>query len=278
MDRSPAVDLLIARGSSDAGEAPTGHVATLGGRLEELGPDRGLFTIGERTRAFRTDTVFGIVLAVDRTGDWHGDWRAAVTLADGSVFSGRVEPSDRTTLHVATSLGFVAAVPLSKVAGIEFQSDRVVYVSDLAPIEQRVEGLLHRPWPVQMDRAVSGTRISVGGRVFDKGIGVHSRTKLAFEILGAYETFAATVGIDDSVRPRGSVIFRVIADGETRFDSEVMTGSDPPRDIVVDVSSVNVLTLVVDFGDDLDVADHADWASARLLMASEEPRAGTPGN
>jgi hypothetical protein len=96
-------------------------------------------------------------------------------------------------------------------------------------------------------------------------LGVHSFTELTFDIGGAYETFAATIGIDDSVRPRGHVVFRVIGDEGILFDSGPVTGRNGPEDILVDVTGVLVLKLVVDYGEELDIADHADWCDARLL-------------
>ena len=105
----------------------------------------------------------------------------------------------------------------------------------------------------------------MGGQTFTKGIGVHSRTELTFALGGSYEKFVATIGLDDSIRPRGSVEFRVLGDGNVLYDSGVLTGEDEPRNVIVDVSKVDTLTLVVDYGPDLDLCDHADWGAARLL-------------
>jgi hypothetical protein len=107
--------------------------------------------------------------------------------------------------------------------------------------------------------------MQIGGRRFEKGIGCHSLTELVYSIDGAYDSFVATIGIDDSVRPRGAVVFRVRGDERVLFDSGPVTGTDDPRQIVVDVREVKELTLVVDYGPGLDVSDHADWGDARLL-------------
>ena len=101
--------------------------------------------------------------------------------------------------------------------------------------------------------------------MFEKGLGVHSRTELAYDLAGAYTTFAATIGIDDAVRPRGSVVFRVLGDGIVLFDSEVLHGYEQPRELTADVTGIQRLTLVVDYGGESDLADHADWGAARLI-------------
>ena len=49
------------------------------------------------------------------------------------------------------------------------------------------------------------------------------------------------------------------------YESGIVTGKDESFDIRVDVSDMQTLRLIVDFGEGLDLADHADWADARLL-------------
>ena len=113
----------------------------------------------------------------------------------------------------------------------------------------------------------------MGGRVFDNGLGVHSRTELDYQLDRGYESLVATIGIDDAVRPAGSVVFRVLGDGKVLLDSGVVTGKDPPRDVNVNVVGVSTLTLVVDYGDELDLSDQADWGGARLLKPAPTSRA-----
>ena len=263
-NRLPGHDVLITRDAS--------QVKTLRGYLEAIGAERGSFAFGNRTRTFKTERIFGVVLAAGAVTEARDEDHARFTLSDGSVFSGRIERAGPHSIRVATSLGFSADLPLATtdphagvVTNIRIYSSRVVYLGDLAPAESRTEGLLHRPWPIRMDRSVSGGTLSIAGRVFEKGVGVHSRAELSFNISGTYESFAATIGIDDVVRPRGSVVFRIRGDDTVLFDSGVITGTDPPRDILVDLTGVERLTLAVDYGDGLDLSDHADWGDARLL-------------
>jgi hypothetical protein len=190
-------------------------------------------------------------------------------------------------------LGFTADVALDGVVNMKVHSNRVVYLSSLTPTSERIEGLLHKtaplaqatgsagpvatsPWGVRLDRSVFGGPLTIDGTAFEKGLGVHSFTELQYEIGSEYESLVATIGVDDSVRPRGSVVFRVLGDGEVLFDSGVVTGTDAARQMFVDVRSVEILTLIVDYGDDLDLADHADWGGARLLRPREQQATNSP--
>jgi len=260
--RLPAQDVLITRDPDDA--------KSVRGRLETLDAERGAFAFGERTRAFQTDKIYGVVFAVGAVK--RAAFPVTVELADGSVVSGSLERADAERLAIATSVGPTAEMKVAVVVNLRVRSPRVVYLSDLTPTGERTEGLLHRPWPVRRDRSVSARLLSIGGRVFDKGLGVHSRTELDYQLDRGYESLVATIGIDDAVRPAGSVVFRVLGDGKVLLDSGVLTGKDPPRDVNVNVVGVRALTLVVDYGDELDLSDQADWGGARLLKPAPTGR------
>ena len=284
--RRPGEDLLItherkavAGGDPTEAPAPPAGPKSLPGRLISLGPESGSFVFSDRSRSFQTQRVYGIVFAagvtfgVDR-GAAH-QHPVTIALLDGSTFTCRLEHSDMESVHLTTSLGASVKLALADISAMTIRSDRVVYVSDLKPVAQKTEGILHRPWPPRFDKNAVGDPISLDGRKYLRGLGVHSRTELVFEIDGDYEMFVATIGLDDSVRPRGSVVFRIIGDGEPLFDSGTVTGRDKPKDVRVDVTQVKTLGLIVDYGDELDIADHADWADARLLKPAPPSDATT---
>ncbi|MEK7710804.1 MAG: NPCBM/NEW2 domain-containing protein [Planctomycetota bacterium] len=259
-DRSPSQDVLISR---DAVE-----VKKLTGRLESLDAEGGSFVFAGEPRKFQNDRIFGIVFAAGARDV--PVFPMSVELADGSVFAGTLERADAETMRVATSVGAAVDVLIADVAKVWFRGDRLVHVGDLKPVGERVEGIVHAAWPVQRDRSVSGSLLSICGRKFDRGLGVHSRTELSYALNGEFERLAATIGIDDAVRPLGSVVMRVAGDSKVLFDSGEIGGTDGARDIIVDVAGVKTLTLTVDYGEGLDVSDQADWGDVRLIR----PRGG----
>ena len=62
---------------------------------------------------------------------------------------------------------------------------RVVYLSDLKPTDYHQTPFLDLPWPYQTDRNVTGGFLRCGGRLYLKGLGVHSAARLEFTSLGA---------------------------------------------------------------------------------------------
>ena len=145
-------------------------------------------------------------------------------------------------------------------AGVEIPD-----LSDLKPTGIQTRSVFGIDWPVRFDLAVGTRTMTMHGRRYAKGIGVHAYSEITFALDTDYRSFAATVGIDDRVRPAGQVIFRVLGDGRELFNSGLVTGQDSPKNIIVSLSGVRVLKLVVDEAEQLDIGDHANWASARLL-------------
>ncbi len=122
--------------------------------------------------------------------------------------------------------------------------------------------------------AGDGHTISLNGKTYASGYGVHSNSNMVFPLPTGAATFAATVGVDDEVGKRGSVVFRVFADGQKLYDSGVMRGGDPSKNLSVDVTGKKQLQLaVLDAGDNLDY-DHADWAGATLTNAQGGTQTG----
>ena len=114
--------------------------------------------------------------------------------------------------------------------------------------------------------AGDGHPISIRGKVYAKGLGVHAVSNIVYNLTtaGSCTTFTSDVGVDDEVNGAGSVIFQVLVDGVKAFDSGVVTGTSAAKTATVNITGKSQLTLVVnDDGDGLS-ADHSDWAGAQL--------------
>ena len=56
----------------------------------------------------------------------------------------------------------------------------------------------------------------------------------------------------------------ISGDGKPLFES-IIKGTDAPRKLDLDVKNVREFEILVDFGNNVDVADHLDLADAKLL-------------
>ena len=99
---------------------------------------------------------------------------------------------------------------------------------------------------------------------------MHSQAVCSYDLKGENISFQATVGIDAAADGRGSVIFRVLTDGKTVFTSEILRGKSAPVLIgPLSLDGVKRLTLAVDFADEGDILDHANWCDALMIKATK---------
>ncbi|GGO41166.1 NPCBM/NEW2 domain-containing protein [Streptomyces lasiicapitis] len=112
--------------------------------------------------------------------------------------------------------------------------------------------------------AGDGNPITIGGKVYAKGLGVHADSSVEYYAGGACEKLTAQVGVDDEKATKGTVAFQVWADDKLAASTGVLTTADPAQALSADVTGAEVVRLVVtDGGDGID-SDHADWAEPVL--------------
>ncbi len=126
------------------------------------------------------------------------------------------------------------------------------------------------------NRSVDGKPLTLGGKRFEHGLGTHANSVFRIALGGKAERFTATVGVDDEVGKQGSVVFKVTGDGKTLWESGVLHGGDPAKDVSVALDGVKKLVLSVGaVGDTIDFS-HADWADAQIVMKEGKPQAVAP--
>ena len=81
------------------------------------------------------------------------------------------------------------------------------------------------------NRSVDGHPLALGGKRFEHGLGTHANSVFRIALGGKAERFTATVGVDDEVGKQGSVVFKVIGDGKTLWESGVLRGGDPAKEV-----------------------------------------------
>ena len=160
--------------------------------------------------------------------------------------------------------------PAQAVSVLSVEGGRVRFLSDRAPSRVRIEAFLEGSLPRHYARDTSwgGRALRLGGTRYERGLGVHARTELTYSLGKEYETFAATIGLDDEIRQLasdGEVIFVVTVDGKKKLERR-FAGHQSPEQISVPVQNATELRLLVDFAGGGDICDRADWALARLIL------------
>jgi len=248
-----ALDRLLDRLASATGDSDRVILANgdrVAGRLETIRDDTLTLetAVGpvdiefHRTRAL----VFNPALVARARQQ---DLRAVAGFRDGSRLVAKGLVADGESLEVTTADGLTWTSTLQALVALQPQGGRVTYLSDLKAAGYRHVPFLELTWPYRTDRNVTGGRLRSGGRLYLKGLGVHSAARLTYLLDKPYRRFQADLAVDDQTAGRGSVRFRVFLDGRQTYASGILRGGEPPVPCAVD----------------LDGAKRLDWLNARLV-------------
>ena len=176
----------------------------------------------------------------------------------------------------------VAGVPLqleadellSHLRFVQPRNDVVTYLSDLPAIGYKSLPFLDLKWPLGVGVNTHGGRLRSGGTIAFKGLGMHSTSRVVYNLDRKYRRFQAELALDDLAADQGSVVFRVLAERDNdvgkrewalAFTSSIIRGNDAPLPIDLDVTGSARLALLVEMADRADTRDDANWLNARLI-------------
>jgi NPCBM/NEW2 domain len=196
--------------------------------------------------------------------------RALVGFSDGSRVTAIAITADKNNAQIKLIGGAVLKCSTDAIAALQPLGGRAVYLSDLKPASYRHIPYLQLAWPFFADRSVLGGQLRAGGKIYAKGLGMHSPARITYDLDRPFRRFEAEVAIDAEAGPGGSAVFHVFTDDgsgawQERATSETIRGGDPPATLSVDVTGAKRISLLVDFADHGDELDHADWLNARLV-------------
>lgn len=263
-------DLLLDRVARATGESDRlllhngDEVAGLVNRIEDdvvhLETDAGPIQI-------QTHRIATLIFNPDlRQEPRHQGLRAWAGFGDGSRLIATQLLGDESSLQVTTAGGqkWKTDSP-DQLVSVQPLGGRLTYLSDLQAAGYRHVPYLNLHWPYRTDRHVTGGLLRCGGRLYLKGLGMHSAARLTYALDETYQRFQAELGVDDSTSGGGSVRFRVFLDGRQKYTSETVRGGMDPVPMSLDLAGAKRLDLVVDYADRADQLDHANWLNARLV-------------
>ncbi len=117
-----------------------------------------------------------------------------------------------------------------------------------------------------------GLPLQIGQRRYRRGLGHHAPGEISIALEGEYSRFEADVGVQHIDNGGGSVVFKVLVDGQERFASGLMRMDTPPKQVSVPLDGAQELRLVVTDGGDGIMWDCANWADARLIRNPDAER------
>jgi hypothetical protein len=249
--------------------APRG-LERLDGTLEEFTEDGVLFTTRVGQKALAWKEICG--LYVESLGDEPdappSGTHVIVDLVDGGRVHGGLLEIRSGEMDFVTRSGRGLRLPRSCVKEVFVPDAGAAFLSELEPAVASAEGSpfgdgFGMVWPHRVDRSVTGGLLTAMGQIYTRGIGVHAPSRLEWTLDGSWSALRLGAAVDDEVlsfSSKGSVVFRVIVDGELRFESASTSAGSPVTDVgEITLAGAKSLVLEVDMDRDLHVADRADW-------------------
>lgn len=195
-----------------------------------------------------------------------------VELADGGRLTGTLTGLSAAGAVLEVEGAGTLELPLQALAEIVSDDGSAVFLSSLPPAEA-VEGSpfgddLGMRWPHRRDRSVTGGPLLANGVRHAHGLGVHAPSRLVWKLDGRFAALRGAVAIDDSVLllpHRGSVVFRVLLDGEAAWESPLVRGGGEPLSFDLDLDGARELALEVDMATRFHEADRANWLGMLLV-------------
>ncbi|HKD38272.1 MAG TPA: NPCBM/NEW2 domain-containing protein, partial [Pirellulales bacterium] len=126
-----------------------------------------------------------------------------------------------------------------------------------------------RLMPYRVDASLTGGQLVMNDGPVSKGIAVHTKTILEYEIGGGFDRFRAKVGFQQPEGKLGRAPVRIRGDGKLLWEETNLTGAArKPALVDLDVAGVKTIALDADFGPDGDVGGRVIWGDARLIKAA----------
>jgi len=245
---------------------PKGDIVS--GFVEKFSEKDFTFNVGGQSRQFAFDAIAGFRLAPLKDYQKHTDFRATLNLRDGSSVTGKLTGLKEKTIAFESISGQEWRAESSGLKSITFQGGKLVYLSDLKPkdVDQKpYVGGMPVVYGWRRDLAATGEKLTINGKQYARGLGVHSYSRLSYDLNGQFAKLLVDVGLDATAAAAAVCYWKIVADGKELAAGTAKAG-DPPQTIRKDLDGVKTLELICDYGaDDDDAGDHFDWANARLI-------------
>lgn len=190
---------------------------------------------------------------------------AVVTLRAGGRLTARELHWSGNAVEISTRYNLRTRFEADRILRVDFLGGRWEWLSRREPISFTHTPMLSVSWPYAADRNVLGGPLTVAGETYERGIGVHSRSTLIYELKGEYREFVTLLGLDDDSGPYGDVSAFVLVDGIKRYEQTGIRRGKLYGPVRLDVGRASRMELICDFGANGDLQDRFNWIEAALV-------------
>lgn len=248
-----------------------GKVVRVVGEVSGMNDQSLRFLYQGQEREVKRERVVGLVLHKKRSEKKnHLKLMSLIRLIGGSQVPGVVASDEASQVTIRLPWGEQVSISKEDLESVKTINARSVSLTEMIPESVTQVPFFNRILPYQVNRSFSGNDLQIGKQVFKKGLCVHAKTVLVYQLDQQFEKFNVTPGLQNGTGELGNVAVSIVADGKTLFENQEFTSQTVQEPLNVDVSGCRTLTLTVDFGKNQNVGDRFVWGAPRLIRASPQ--------
>ncbi len=158
---------------------------------------------------------------------------------------------------------------VDRVQMIQPTGGKAKFLAEMKPLAYRHTPFLSIPWAMHLNANAKNGPLQTAKGVYLSGVGMHSRSRVAFALGGKFKRFLTSLAVDKIAGRRGSVTYRVYLnrDGAWKpaYESDIIRGGDAPVHVSLNIEKAAAMLLIVDFADRGDEMDFANWLNACVV-------------
>ena len=228
----------------------------------------GVMKRSDKGQAIDVDLTGGKFLILETTlgnnNDWadHFDWANAHFLCAPNAQQPEVIP------EAAMSATHFVKLPVSQESGTEYIS--------LSSMD--LKNVTNGWGTIRPNKSIGNNPLVIDDTTYESGVGVHAKSRIVVKLNGAVSHFRAMAGVDaetnQDASDRSAIVgYRVILRGEDGREKVELEGTARRHEQAVNVDVAlegwKYLILEVNEGNDVDWADHFDWANAYFVYREQ---------
>jgi hypothetical protein len=246
------------------------EITTVRGVAIGIEGDSLKFRYGNDDRRIALAKIVGIVLGGQGEAKPDNSFRQTLRLTNDDTISGKLKSLNAENVELQTPGGSTVKILVSRLGKIEFKNGRMVFLSDLKPAQVEQTPYFDRMLGFRVDTSLSGGTLTLGDGPTTRGVAVHSRCVLKYDLGAKFDEFKTKIGFQQPEGKLGQAVIRILGDDKVLWENQDARGDAKPEEVAVKLAGVNFLILEVDFGKGQDVADRVVWGNPRLLRAKIE--------
>ena len=201
-----------------------------------------------------------------------------IKLTTGSILNASTVTMNDGILATTTTGGAVLKFPVQELKMMDYGSGKIVYLGDIQPALTEVTPRFGSSMPA-LKRFLYAPRNNKGFdgkplqlrwsesrdmKTYERGLALHSRTELLYRLNREYKTLKGVVGISPEVSTEAVLQLVIKADDEIIFDRMLDANTDP-IELELNVEKRRQLKILVDYGDESDIADRLNLCDLRVI-------------